>query len=228
MITGNDVHIAELAEVTKIFSHSERENAALNRVTLKVNRGELLLLLGPSGSGKTTLLTLMAGLQEPTSGEVYLFGQKVTDYTIASIQKLRAERIGFIFQTFCLIDTLSVIENVMMVLHFAGFSRKTSREKASESLERFGVGHLKNEFPEKLSQGEKQRVAVARAIAPGAQLIIADEPTGSLATSQGMTIVEFLHESVRNNGTSVVIASHDERISKYADRVLHLSDGNLI
>lgn len=146
MITGNDVHIAELVEVTKIFSHSERENAALNKVTLKVNRGELLLLLGPSGSGKTTLLTLMAGLQEPTSGEVYLFGQKVTDYTIASLQKVRAERIGFIFQTFCLIDTLSVMENVMMVLHFTGFARKAAREKALESLEKFGVGHLKKEF----------------------------------------------------------------------------------
>lgn len=218
---------AELAEVTKIFSRSGNETIALNNVSFKVSSGELVLLLGPSGSGKTTLLTLLAGLQEPTKGEVYIFGKRVQDYSPPSLQRLRAMNMGFIFQTFCLLDSLRVLDNVTMVMKFAGIPEKTARKHALECLERFGVAHLKNEYPGTLSQGEKQRVAVARAIANGAKMIIADEPTGSLATLQGMLIIEFLHDSVKNDGLSVVIASHDDRISKYANRVHYLRDGIL-
>jgi putative ABC transport system ATP-binding protein len=228
MNTGNNIYIAELVGVTKAFPRSGRETVALNEVTFRVGHGELVLLLGPSGSGKTTLLTLLAGLQKPSKGEVYIFGKKMQDYKPVALQKIRASRMGFIFQTFCLLDSLRVIDNVALVMKFAGFNKLSSRKHAAECLERFGIGHLKNEFPDNLSQGEKQRVAVARAIAAGAQLILADEPTGSLPTDQGMAIVEFLHQSVRSDGLSVVIASHDERISKYADRVLHLRDGALI
>jgi putative ABC transport system ATP-binding protein len=223
MNTKNNIYIAELVGVTKAFPRSGRDTVALNEVTFRVGQGELVLLLGPSGSGKTTLLTLLAGLQKPSKGEVYIFGRKLQDYKPVALQKIRASRMGFIFQTFCLLDSLRVIDNVALVIN-----KQLSRKHAAECLERFGIGHLKNEFPDKLSQGEKQRVAVARAIAAGAQLILADEPTGSLPTDQGMAIVEFLHEGVRTDGISVVIASHDERISKYADRVMHLMDGALI
>jgi putative ABC transport system ATP-binding protein len=223
-----NIYVAELVGVTKTFSGSGRDTVALNDVTFRVGKGELILLLGPSGSGKTTLLTLLAGLQEPSKGEVYIFGKKVQDYKPRSLQKIRASRMGFIFQTFCLLDSLRVIDNVALVMKFAGFNKRSSREHAVECLERFGIGHLKNEFPDKLSQGEKQRVAVARAVAAGAQLILADEPTGSLPTDQGMAIIEFLHKGVMSDGISVVIASHDERISEYADRVLRLRDGVLI
>ena len=228
MNMDSNICTAELAEVTKIFSRSGNETVALNRVSFKAERGELVLFLGPSGSGKTTLLTLLAGLQEPSSGEVYIFGKRVQDYSPSSLQKVRATQMGFIFQTFCLLDSLRVLDNVTLVMKFAGIPEKKARRHASECLERFGVGHLSNEFPGKLSQGEKQRVAVARAIANGSKLILADEPTGSLATEQGMAIIEFLHNSVKNDGLSVVITSHDDRISKYADRVLHLRDGILI
>lgn len=135
---------------------------------------------------------------------------------------------GFIFQTFCLIDSLRVIDNVILVMKFAGIPVNHARGHAAECLERFGIGHLINEFPGKLSQGEKQRVAVARAIAAGAKLILADEPTGSLPTDQGMSIIEFLRTNVTADNISVVIASHDERISHYADRVIHIRDGVLV
>jgi len=219
---------AELIEVTKIFSRSGRDTIALNNVTFKASAGELLLLLGPSGSGKTTLLTLLAGLQEPTMGDVYIFGKKVQEYPQAELQKLRAIHMGFIFQTFCLLDSLRVLDNVTLVMRFAGITGRPAKKHARECLERFGIGHLENEYPVTLSQGEKQRVAVARAIANRAQLIIADEPTGSLATEQGMMIIEFLNESAKKDGLSVVIASHDERIAKYADSVFHLRDGAII
>ena len=215
-------------EVTKVFSRTGNETIALNNVSFKVSQGEPVLLLGPSGSGKTTLLTLLAGLQEPSRGEVYIFGKRVQDYDPAALQKIRALHMGFIFQTFCLIDSLRVLDNVTLVMKFAGIPEKTAKRHATECLERFGIGHLSNEFPDKLSQGEKQRVAVARAIANGAKMILADEPTGSLDTEQGMAIIEFLHESVKNDALSVVIASHDDRISKYADRVHRLMDGILI
>ena len=227
MSSDNKIITAELAGVSKVFSRSGNEVVALNNVTFKTTTGEMVLLLGPSGSGKTTLLTLLAGLQQPTRGDVFIFGKRVQDYRQAELQKIRASRMGFIFQTFCLLDSLRVIDNVTLVMKFAGIPPKKAKENAFECLERFGVGHLKNEFPGKLSQGEKQRVAVARAIAAGAMLVLADEPTGSLPTEQGMAIIEFLHRSVKSDGISVAIASHDERISKYADRVVHLSDGIL-
>jgi putative ABC transport system ATP-binding protein len=224
----NNICAAELGNVTKIFSRPGNDTIAVNNVSFRVCRGELVLLLGPSGSGKTTLLTLLAGLQEPTSGDVYIFNKKVQDYSVTALQQLRAKKMGFIFQTFCLLDNLKVLDNVTLVMKFAGIPEKTARNHAAECLERFGVGHLINEFPAKLSQGEKQRVAVARAIANGAELILADEPTGSLATDQGIAIIEFLHDGVRKDGLSVVVASHDERIARYADRLHRLRDGILI
>ena len=227
MNESNNIITAELVGVTKIFSRTGNEIAALNNVTFKTSMGEMVLLLGPSGSGKTTLLTLLAGLQQPTKGDVLIFGKRVQDYRPAELQKIRARQMGFIFQTFCLLDSLRVIDNVTLVMKFAGIPVKSAREKAAECLERFGVGHLKHEFPGKLSQGEKQRVAVARAIAAGAKLILADEPTGSLPTEQGMAIIDFLHKSVATDNISVVVASHDERISNYADRIIHIRDGVL-
>jgi putative ABC transport system ATP-binding protein len=219
---------AEMVEVTKVFSRSGNDTTALNNVSFKVSQGELILLLGPSGSGKTTLLTLLAGFQKPSSGEVFIFGKKVTDYSSSALQKIRACQMGFIFQTFCLLDSLRVLDNVTLVMKFAGIPEKAARKGAMVCLERFGIAHLANEFPGKLSQGEKQRVAVARAIANGSRMILADEPTGSLATEQGMAIIEFLHQSVIEDGLSVVVASHDDRISKYASRVHRLRDGSLI
>ena len=219
--------VVRLIDVTKIYGGAGRETFALRNVSFQAHAGELVLLLGPSGSGKTTLLTLMAGLQCPTNGAVYIFGRQVTEYSIWELQRLRAVRIGFIFQTFNLIESLTVLDNVMLVMKFGGLHRKEARVRAEDFLGRFDVKQLSQASPRTLSQGEKQRVAVARALANGAPLIIADEPTGSLATKQGMDIVQLLRISVKKENRCVVVASHDERIADYADRVLYLADGAL-
>jgi ABC-type lipoprotein export system ATPase subunit len=217
--------VAQLKNVTKLYQGQGRETSALKNITFEANSGEVILLLGPSGSGKSTFLTILAGLQPPSSGEVWLFGRKIPDYSTSELQKLRAARIGFIFQTFHLLDALNALENIMMVLKFTRTGRKDAISRSTRLLDSFGISHLAKAYPRSMSQGEKQRVAVARALANNASLIIADEPTGSLATDQGMNIVKLLRESAKTDNRCVIIASHDQRIADYADRVLHLKDG---
>lgn len=220
-------HIARLVGMTKKYEGSHGGTVALKDISFSANPGEMILLLGPSGSGKTTFLTILAGLQGPTSGEAYLFGRLTTGYSRKELQYLRAVKLGFIFQTFCLLDSLTVLQNIMMVSRFAGAGREEARNRSKEYLKRFEIEHLSDSFPSRISQGEKQRVAIARALVNEAELIIADEPTGSLASKQGMEIVEFLKKSSREENRCIVIASHDERIIRSADRVLYLSDGEL-
>ena len=220
--------MAELGGVSKIFGRANHQTVALSNVSLQARSGELVLLLGPSGSGKTTLLTIIAGLQRPTSGRVLLFDCPVADYAAHDLQRLRAESMGFIFQTFHLIESLSVIENVLLVTRFAAVPRAEARRRARELLERFGVGHLAGSSPRSLSQGEKQRVAVARALVNGAALILADEPTGSLAAQQGLEVVRMIRHGVDHEGRCAIVVSHDERIVDLADRVVRLQDGSVV
>lgn len=220
-------YITQLINVSKSYDATGRGTIALKNISFAAEPGEMILLLGPSGSGKTTFLTLIAGMQGPTSGEVFLFGKQTNEYSQRDLQIIRARRIGFIFQTFYLIDSLTVIQNVMMVMKFAGAGRDLAKTTAMAYLEKFGVKKLANSLPIKISQGEKQRVAIARALVNGAELIIADEPTGSLASQQGMEIVELMKKSCSDENRCVVIASHDERIASLADRVLYLSDGEM-
>jgi putative ABC transport system ATP-binding protein len=217
-----------LSDVSKKYDRSGVETVALQHVSFEASAGEMVLLLGPSGSGKTTFLTILAGLQKPTEGEVDIFGKNVIGYSQRDLQKLRAQRMGFIFQTFNLLDSLSVIDNIMLVMKFAGITGAEAHKRAKEFLDRFGIYHLIHAFPKTLSQGEKQRVAVARALANGAELILADEPTGSLSTQQGMSIIQFLRDAVTRESRCVVIASHDERIKPFADRILNMRDGELV
>jgi putative ABC transport system ATP-binding protein len=221
----NQTDVVQLASVSKIFGSNEHKTIAVQDISLEASPGELVLLLGPSGSGKTTLLTLIAGLVEPTSGTVSLFGRNIEDYTSKELQKLRAARIGFVFQTFHLIDSLTVIENVALVVRFGGKTKTETKRQALRMLDQFHIEHLAKKFPANLSQGEKQRVAVARAIANGAELIIADEPTASLETKQGFDIIRLLHEYAKEENRCVIVASHDLRIVEFADRVLRLEDG---
>jgi putative ABC transport system ATP-binding protein len=222
-----DSVVAEMVQVTKCYEGPRGGTTALREISFAAHSGEMILLLGPSGSGKTTFLTLLAGLQRPTSGEVHLFGKCTEDYSQKEIQTLRANRIGFIFQTFHLIDSLTVFQNVIMVQRFSGAKKEAAKNTSLEYLKRFKVDHLADSYPTQMSQGEKQRVAVARALVNGADLIFADEPTGSLATKQGMEIIEFLKNCVQHENRCVIITSHDERIIPYADKVLHLQDGEL-
>jgi putative ABC transport system ATP-binding protein len=224
----NNSRVVELTDVSKIFGSNEHKTSAIRNVSLHASSGELLLLLGPSGSGKTTLLTLIAGLLEPTSGTISLFGRNIESYSAKELQEIRALRIGFVFQTFLLIDSLTVAENVGIVLRFAGKTKKESRRQVIRLLRQLHIDHLANTFPQTLSQGEKQRVAVARAIANRAELIIADEPTGSLESKQGFEIIQLLKTYSKEQKRCVIIVSHDLRITEFADRILRMEDGKLI
>ena len=217
-----------LTSVSKTFGRGETMTVALQDVSVSAGRGELVLLLGPSGSGKTTLLTLIAGLLKPSEGTVALFGRELERYSEESLQRLRARSIGFIFQNFLLIEPLTVLENIILVLEFAEVRRSSARAEAHRLLSQLGVAHLTNKFPSQLSQGEKQRVAIARATANKASLIIADEPTASLESNQGMQIVRLLHELAARDHRCVIVASHDLRLVEFADRVLRMKDGRLI
>jgi putative ABC transport system ATP-binding protein len=217
--------VVRLEDVSKIFGSNENKTTAVQQVSLHAYSGELLLLLGPSGSGKTTLLTLIAGLLKPTSGTISLFGRPIESYSPRELQQIRASRMGFIFQTFLLIDSLTALENVGVVLRFNGNIKREARLYASQLLEKFGIGHLAQKFPPTLSQGEKQRVAVARAVANNAQLILADEPTGSLESKQGFDIIQLLRTYSKEQNRCVIVASHDLRIVEFADRIIKLEDG---
>lgn len=217
--------VLRLEKVTKIFNGSGHPTAAVREVSLEARRGEMVLLLGPSGSGKTTLLTLVAGLTKPTSGSISLFGKSVEEYAAAELQSLRAEKIGFVFQTFLLIDSLTAAENIEIVLRFNGKRRAERAGKTRALLGELGIAYLADRFPRAMSQGEKQRVGIARAIANDAELLIADEPTGSLETRQAIDIITLLHGQAKTRNAAVIVASHDLRLREFADRTLRLQDG---
>jgi putative ABC transport system ATP-binding protein len=194
-------------------------------VSAVFKNGESVAVVGRNGSGKTTLLTLMAGLIEPSEGSVSLFGDDVGEYSEEELQRLRARRIGFIFQNFLLIESLSVLENITLVLRFAGKEAGEARLAARNLLRQFDIDRLADRYPAKLSQGEKQRVAIARAIANGAELIIADEPSASLESSQGLEIIMLLRSLAKEGNRCVVVASHDLQLVEFADRVFRMRDG---
>ncbi len=214
-----------LINVSKSFGTNERPTAAINNISFESAPGELVLFLGPSGSGKTTLLTLIAGLSRPTSGAVSIFGKNVQQYSQRELQQLRAQQMGFVFQTFQLIDAFTAEENINLVLDFAGNSRDAAREKASVILDRLKIHHLATKLPNEMSQGEKQKVAVARAIVNDPELILADEPTASLESTQGFEVIRLLHQYSKDRHRCVIIASHDLRMVQYADRVIRIVDG---
>ena len=226
--SANSTSVVRLSHVSKTFGTNENKTTALQDVSLDASPGELLLVLGPSGSGKTTLLTLTAGLLKSTSGSVFLFGKNIESYSARELQQIRAKRVGFIFQTFLLIDSLTIQENVGVVLRFAGKTKKEANRQALGLLEQLHIEHLARKFPRTLSQGEKQRVAVARAIANQGDLIIADEPTGCLESKQGFEIIELLKSYSLDRNRCVIVASHDLRIGEFAERILRIEDGTLV
>jgi putative ABC transport system ATP-binding protein len=219
--------IVTLADASKIFGRNGRTTVAVDRISFNSKPGEIVLFLGPSGSGKTTLLTLIAGLLPPTSGEVILFGKLIESYTSRDLQQLRARRMGFVFQTFELIDALTAEENIRLVLHFNGHKKHTAKEKASMLLSQLHIEHLAQKLPTEMSQGEKQRIAVARAIANNPELILADEPTANLESTQGFEVIRLLHQYAKVHQSCVIVASHDLRLAEYADRVIRMADGIL-
>ena len=195
---------------------------AVDGVSLDVQRGEMVLIIGPNGSGKTTLLSMLGGLVRPTGGSVRVDGRALHELSARELELFRLHRVGFVFQSFRLIDALSVRENVQLVLDLAGAERS-----ADAVLEKVDALHLATRRTGALSGGEKQRVAIARALANDPAILLADEPTGSLDSAAGESAIALLHDAARNDGRAVVIVSHDTRIAQHADRVVRMLDGRI-
>jgi putative ABC transport system ATP-binding protein len=200
---------------------------AVADVSLTVHAGEIVLISGPNGSGKTTLLSMFGCLLLPTSGTLTVLGRSVRKSRPAELGLFRRQKLGFVFQAFRLLDGLTVLENVELPLYLNGCNRRETRKRARALLARLGIARKESVRASRLSGGEKQRVAIARALANEPQLILADEPTGNLDSHGGQEVIELLTTSAAASGTTVVIVSHDQRIERFADRVIRMEDGRL-
>ncbi len=218
--------LLEVRNVTKVYGSGRTSVKAVDNVSFSIDRGELVLLMGPSGSGKTTLLTLIGGLLRPTSGSIKIDGIEITKLSPKELARLRLEKIGFIFQHFNLLTSLTALENVMVPLIIKGVKESEAREKAANLLKNFGLGDRMHHKPEDLSGGEQQRVAIARAVITDPDIIIADEPTANLDSEKGREVMELIRKMVER-GKAAIIASHDPRVEKFADRILRMEDGRL-
>src|SRR5713226_10756416 len=203
----------ELHRVTKQFA-GKRQVTALEEVTVTIPRGEMVAVIGPSGSGKSTLLNLVGGLDRPTSGEVRVDGEALAGLTDDGLTRVRRDKIGFIFQFFNLLQTLSSLENVGLPLHLRGWPRARVRERATELLDLVRLGHRLQHLPEELSGGERQRVAIARALSIYPPILLADEPTGNLDTRSGEEILALIRDLHERLGSTVVVVTHDMKVAQ--------------
>lgn len=211
----------------KIFRTEEVETLALNKVSIEVKEGEFVASMGPSGCGKSTLLNILGLLDNPTSGEYYLNGIEVSRYTEAQRTKLRKGIIGFVFQSFNLIDELNVYENIELPLLYMGVSAAERKKKVQEAMERMAIVHREKHFPQQLSGGQQQRVAIARAVVANPKLILADEPTGNLDSKNGQEVMNLLSE-LNKEGTTIVMVTHSQHDAGFASRTINLFDGQVV
>lgn len=211
----------------KIFRTEEVETLALNKVSIEVKEGEFVAIMGPSGCGKSTLLNILGLLDNPTSGEYYLNGIEVSRYTEAQRTKLRKGIIGFVFQSFNLIDELNVYENIELPLLYMGVSAAERKKKVQEAMERMAIVHREKHFPQQLSGGQQQRVAIARAVVANPKLILADEPTGNLDSKNGQEVMNLLSE-LNKEGTTIVMVTHSQHDAGFAPRTINLFDGQVV
>ena len=228
MSDGFHLPVIEAENLTKVyFNHSHPSVQAVKGVGLKIERGEMVLISGPNGSGKTTLLSMLGCLLKPHAGTIKICGREVTALGQKELTEFRLRNIGFIFQNFRLLDSLTVMENIELPLVLAGIRRPVSRERAAAVIEELRMSHRPDFHPSVLSGGEKQRVAIARALVNDPAVILADEPTGSLDSNAGQAAVHLLRDVARKHGQTVVIVSHDERIRHFADRIISMEDGRV-
>jgi putative ABC transport system ATP-binding protein len=217
----------QLESISKIYRTTEIETRALEDVSLEIQAGEFLAVMGPSGCGKSTLLNILGLLDSPTSGTYRFFGEVVSDKSEQQLTALRRSHIGFIFQSFNLIDDLTIAENVEVALLYRRIASAERRKRVAEALERVGLSHRAGHLPQQLSGGQQQRAAVARAFVSDPKLILADEPTGNLDSANGDAVLELL-TSMAANGTSVVMVTHSLSHAAIAKRKVRLLDGKLV
>lgn len=217
----------EINNLSKVFRTSEVETVALNQVNLQVNEGEFVAIMGPSGCGKSTLLNILGLLDNPTEGSYKLFGQEVADLHEKDRTRVRKGKIGFVFQSFNLIDELNVFENAELPLTYLGYKAAERKQRVQEILKRMNISHRAKHFPQQLSGGQQQRVAIARAVVTNPKLILADEPTGNLDSKNGAEVMNLLTE-LNKEGTTVIMVTHSQHDASFAHRTVHLFDGSIV
>ena len=226
-MSSSDQPLLRLEGVTKVFLTDEVETHALSGIHLDINRGEYISIEGPSGCGKSTLLSILGLLDTPSDGNYWLGGKPVADLPLSERARIRNREVGFIFQSFNLIGDLSVFENVELPLTYRGL-RAVERKKAVQAaLERVGMSHRMKHYPAQLSGGQQQRVAVARAVGGSPSILLADEPTGNLDSTNGEAVMELKRE-LHRGGATICMVTHDPRYAKHADRTVHLFDGRVV
>ncbi len=223
-VNSNAIAI-QASGIEMVYTSGRQNFKVLKGIDLKVQRGDIQLLMGPSGSGKTTLLSILAGLLTPTDGQVLLLGEEITTMSRKHLARYRLRHIGFIFQGFNLFPALTALENIEVAFHIKGIRGQVARQEAYNLLEQVGLGDKGELLPRDLSGGQKQRVAIARALATSPPLIMADEPTAALDSKSGHDVIALLGRLAKEEGSTVLMVTHDPRIVDVADRILDLEDG---
>lgn len=214
-------------DLKKIYTTEDVETTALNNVNIEIKAGEFVSIMGPSGCGKSTLLNVLGLLDNPSGGEFFFVGQEVSKYSERQRANLRKENIGFVFQSFNLIDELTVFENIELPLLYLGYSSSERKKRVGEVMEHMQIAHRKGHFPQQLSGGQQQRVAVSRAVVAKPKLILADEPTGNLDSAHGDEVMGMLTE-LNENGTTIIMVTHSPAYADYGHRTIHLFDGSVV
>ncbi|MDK2795507.1 MAG: putative transport system ATP-binding protein [Archaeoglobaceae archaeon] len=221
------MNVIELLDVHKVYKTEFYEVHALNGITMEIARGEFLAIMGPSGSGKSTLLHLIGCLDKPTKGEVIINGTETSKLGDGELTRLRRDSIGFIFQQYNLISTLSALENVELPMIFKGIPKEERRRRAMHLLKQVGIEEIADRKPKEMSGGQQQRVAIARALANSPSILLCDEPTGNLDSKTGRQVMDIIKKMNEEEGVTVVLVTHDFSLAEYADRIVRLRDGRI-
>jgi len=219
-------NIIELKNLSKHYEMGENIVKALDGIDVKIKKGDFIAIVGPSGSGKSTMMNMIGALDLATKGEIFLEDENIENLEESELAQIRGRKIGFVFQTFNLIPTLTALENVMLPMTFQEVDREEKLERAEKILKKVGLEHRKNHFPNELSGGEMQRVAIARALANNPEVILADEPTGNLDSKTGKEIMKIFTD-LNKKGKTIILVTHDLDLTKYATKVLKLRDGKI-
>jgi putative ABC transport system ATP-binding protein len=218
----------KLKNIEKVYRTSTIETLALNAINLEVGKGEFLSIMGPSGCGKSTLLNIMGLLDEPSKGDITVDNETIKDFSDKKLAHFRNQKLGFIFQSYHLINDLPVLDNVELPLLYRSASASERTQLATEALQKVGLSNRMKHYPSQLSGGQKQRVAIARAIVGRPEIILADEPTGNLDSAMGNEIMDILMELNKNDGTTIIMVTHDENMAKKTNRLVRLFDGTQV
>ena len=217
----------KVTNLSKVFRTEEIETTALNEVSFEIKEGEFVAIMGPSGCGKSTLLNILGLLDNPTEGSYELLGQEVANLKERERTKFRKGNLGFVFQSFNLIDELNVFENVELPLKYLNIGAAERKQRVTEILKRMNISHRSHHFPQQLSGGQQQRVAIARAVVSNPKLVLADEPTGNLDSKNGKEVMDLLTE-LKSEGTTIVMVTHSQKDASVAQRIINLFDGRIV